>query len=206
MGVVDPGEPDGQAKADAREPPEEAVSADRAAAGSAAASPPPSYRLGGGNDRLHPVTRSSGVPVLVVLGLLLVCAIALAVVQWRSHVALATATAAATREAERAAEEASREEQAAVEREATRRQQLQAQEEARRRELDERRQAEEAALNATRAREQDRQRAWAEFYRPPPGCKDATTVDCANAYIRAKQAFDKRYAAAGGGAASTPGP
>jgi uncharacterized protein HemX len=206
MGVVDPGETESQAKAEAREPREDAVSIDRAADGPEAAPPPPSYRLGGGSDHLQPVTRSSRVPVLIVLGLLLVCAIALGVVQWRSHVALATATAAANREAERAAAEASREEQAAADLEATRRQQLQAQEEARRREVDERRQAEETALNATRAREQERQRAWADFYRPGPGCKDATTVECANAYIRAKQAFDKRYAAAGVGTASAPGP
>jgi len=206
MGAVDPGETDGASKADPREPRDDAVAADRAAHSPEAASPPPSYRIGGGNAHLQPATRPSRVPTLIVLGLLLACAMALGIVQWRTHVALATATSAANREAERAAEEASREEQAAIEREAMRRQQLQSQDEARRRELDERRQAEEIALNESRAQERARQRAWAEFYRPAPGCKDATTVECANAFIRARQAFDKRYAADGVGAASAPGP
>jgi hypothetical protein len=206
MDVVDPGGTEAEPKADAREPREGAVITDQTANGPEVAPPPPSYRIGGGNVSLQPVARSSRLPVLIVLGLLFVCAIALGIAQWRSRVVLVTATAAANREAERAAEEASREDRAAVEHEATRRQQLQAQDEARRRELDERRQAEEVALNATRADEQARQRAWTEFYRPAPGCKDATTVECANAFIRARQAFDKRYPAGGVGAASAPRP
>jgi len=136
------------------------------------------------------------------LAVVVVCALTFEVVQWRTQRALRTATATANREAEQVAEELSREQQAAMEREAAKQQQLQAQDDARRREVAERHQAEEAAFDDSRAREQARETAWLAFYRPPPGCKDSTSVQCANAYIKARREFDRQYAAPV--AASTP--
>lgn len=37
-------------------------------------------------------------------------------------------------------------------------------------------------------------KAWEKFYRKPAVCNDANTMDCANAYIRAKRTFEEKYA------------
>ncbi len=39
-----------------------------------------------------------------------------------------------------------------------------------------------------------RAKAWEKFYRKPAVCNDANTMDCANAYIRAKRTFEEKYA------------
>jgi hypothetical protein len=39
-----------------------------------------------------------------------------------------------------------------------------------------------------------RQRAWEAYYRKPPGCIDAATMECTNHYIRARRAFDEKFA------------
>jgi len=202
MGAPDPGErqEDGDRK------PHEAAVADARASAEAAESeppPPPVYRLGSADIRPQPVSRFPRLVLLIVLGVVAVSALTLEVVQWRTQRALRTATATANREAEQVAEQLSREQQAAIEREAAKQQQLQAQDDARRRELAERHQAEEAAVDDSRAREQARESAWLAFYRPAPGCKDSTTVQCANAYIKARREFDRQYAATLP-AASTP--
>ena len=46
------------------------------------------------------------------------------------------------------------------------------------------RKAAEAAEAARRAA------SWEQFYKPNPSCRNAWTVDCANAYIRAKRRFE----------------
>ena len=48
-----------------------------------------------------------------------------------------------------------------------------------------------AQLKAAEAAEAARRAAsWDQFYRPNPSCKTSWTIDCANAYIRAKRRFE----------------
>jgi hypothetical protein len=55
------------------------------------------------------------------------------------------------------------------------------------------RQSAEAERSA--ANDADRkERAWAAYYRKPPGCADAATMECTNHYIRARRAFETSYA------------
>ncbi|HUP09786.1 MAG TPA: hypothetical protein VMU47_21690 [Caldimonas sp.] len=178
-----------------REPSDATVAEPLMASHTPDAAPPPSYRLGSADVRPQPVSRLRQVLSLVVLIVLVVGALTFEVVQWRNQRALRSATAAANREAEQVAEAMTREEQAAIEREAARRQQLQAQDDARRHQLAEHQQAEQDALDESRAREQARESAWAAYYRPTPGCRDSTSVQCANAYIKARRDFDAHYAA-----------
>jgi hypothetical protein len=44
--------------------------------------------------------------------------------------------------------------------------------------------------------ERHRRALWANFYQPAPGCENNTTVQCANAFIRARQRFEATYGAA----------
>jgi len=39
-----------------------------------------------------------------------------------------------------------------------------------------------------------KEKAWAAYYHRPPGCTDAQTMECVNHYIRAKKAFEERFA------------
>jgi hypothetical protein len=47
----------------------------------------------------------------------------------------------------------------------------------------------EAAAKAKAAEASRQSAAWAQFYKPDPQCSTSWTVDCANAYIRAKRRF-----------------
>jgi len=38
-----------------------------------------------------------------------------------------------------------------------------------------------------------KERAWTRYYRKPAICNDAATVECANAFIRAKRTFEEKY-------------
>jgi len=167
--------------------------------------PAPLYRLGSADAHPQPVSRLRTVLTAGFLVVLLGSAATFEIVQWRNQRALRTATAAANREAELVAEQLTREQQAAVEREAARQQQVQAQDDARRRELAERQRAEQAAVDQSRAREQAREAAWAAYYRPAPGCKDSTSVQCANAYIKARREFDRQYASSADAPSPAPG-
>jgi len=143
--------------------------------------------------------RSSGTQfgvsiALGVAGLVLVFVIGVTFVQWRAQ--------AATQETLRLNQEAQRQAQAQIEqmqREALARQaQLEAQQQ---REEEKRIQAsteQQRAADAARRAEADeadrREKAWARFYRPPPHCETAATMECTNRYIRAKRLFDEKYA------------
>jgi len=60
--------------------------------------------------------------------------------------------------------------------------------------LRERQQAEERATQSAAAEVVRRQRAWDKFYRPSAFCNDVATLECANAFIRAKRSFEREYA------------
>lgn len=55
-------------------------------------------------------------------------------------------------------------------------------------------QAEEEARRLEAEAVDRKAKAWEKFYRKPAVCNDANTMDCANAYIRAKRTFEEKYA------------
>ena len=131
---------------------------------------------------------------LAVAGLVLVWIVIVTFVQWRSQ--------AAAQETLRLSQEAQRQAQAQIDqmqREALARQaQLEAeqqrQEEKRAQALAEELRAAEAARRAEADAADRREKAWARFYRQPPHCEIAATMECTNRYIRAKRLFDEKYA------------
>jgi uncharacterized iron-regulated membrane protein len=54
--------------------------------------------------------------------------------------------------------------------------------------------AEEEARSAEAEAVDRKAKAWEKFYRKPAVCNDANTMDCANAFIRAKRTFEEKYA------------
>jgi len=135
--------------------------------------------------------------VIVALGLagvVLALIIGVTFVQWRAQ--------AAAQETLRLNQEAQRQAQAQIEqmqREALARQaQLDAlrqrEEEQRVQAAAEQLRAAEAARRAETEAADRREKAWARFYRPPPHCETAATMECTNRYIRAKRLFDEKYA------------
>ncbi|HKW85159.1 MAG TPA: hypothetical protein VJN68_15535 [Burkholderiaceae bacterium] len=129
---------------------------------------------------------------LAVLGLVLIVGVTF--VQWRSQ--------AAAQETLRLNQEAQRQAQAQIEqmqREALARQaqlevEQQRQEEKRIQAFNEQQRAADEARRAEEARADRREKAWARFYRPPPHCETAATMECTNRYIRARRAFDEKFA------------
>jgi hypothetical protein len=140
----------------------------------------------------------------------LIVAVVLVLVAWwvhasmgRARVAQAALAAASAASAAEAEAEAERRAEAEVER--RRQVALQAAEDERHRRFAEREREDVESRQAAVDDAEARERAWAAFYRPSPACRDASTTECANAYIRAKRAFEARYAAqAASGAASRP--
>jgi hypothetical protein len=143
--------------------------------------------------------RTAGMPfgvsiALGVAGLVLVFVIGVTFVQWRAQ--------AAAQETLRLNQEAQRQAQLQIEqmqREALARQaQLEAQqqreEERRIQASTEQQRAADAARRAEAEAADRREKAWARFYRPPPHCETAATMDCTNRYIRARRLFDEKYA------------
>lgn len=55
-------------------------------------------------------------------------------------------------------------------------------------------QAEQEARRAEAEAIDRKAKAWEKFYRKPAVCNDANTMDCANAYIRARRTFEEKYA------------
>lgn len=134
------------------------------------------------------------VVALAVAGLVLVWIVIVTFVQWRAQ--------AAAQETLRLSQEAQRQAQVQIEqmqREALARQaQLEAeqtrQEEKRIQAFTEEQRAADAARRAEADAADRREKAWARFYRPPPHCETAATMECTNRYIRAKRLFDEKYA------------
>jgi len=143
--------------------------------------------------------RQSRMQLGVIIALALACLVLVVIVgvtfvQWR--------TQAAAQETLRLSQEAQRQAQAQLEqmrREAlTRQAQLEAeqqrQEEKRIQAFNEQQRAAEAARRAEAEAADRREKAWARFYRPPPHCETAATMECTNRFIRAKRTFDEKYA------------
>jgi hypothetical protein len=138
----------------------------------------------------------------------LVILVVIALVTWWVHAstvrARAVQAAAAAASAASAAEaEAQAEHRAEAEAELRRQVALQAADDERRRLLAEREREDVEARQAAVDDAEARGRAWAASYRPSPACRDASTTECVNAYIRAKRVFEARYAAAAAASAAS---
>ncbi|MEO8806689.1 MAG: hypothetical protein ABI433_11450 [Burkholderiaceae bacterium] len=79
-------------------------------------------------------------------------------------------------------------------RDAARRAQTQQQDVQRLQTITAQQQAEEEARRLETEAVDRKAKAWEKFYRKPAVCNDANTMDCANAYIRAKRTFEEKYA------------
>lgn len=85
-------------------------------------------------------------------------------------------------------------EREAAERQARREAELQLRESLRSQSIARQQHLEYDRKRAAMAEADRREHAWSRFYRKPAVCDDAATVECANAYIRAKRAFEEKYA------------
>jgi hypothetical protein len=130
----------------------------------------------------------------VTVGLLLLFAIAAMVVRSNQR----AAAEAADKAAQQAMEQNERDDRLraeAAQRALAERQRLaQEQEQARVERIREEQRRAEDAQKAVSGEAERRQRAWEAYYRKPPGCTEAATMECTNHYIRAKRAFDDKYA------------
>jgi hypothetical protein len=57
----------------------------------------------------------------------------------------------------------------------------------------EKQRADDAAQRAVIDEADRKAKAWSKFYRKPAVCNDASTLECANAYIRAQRTFEQKY-------------
>jgi hypothetical protein len=130
----------------------------------------------------------------VIAGLLLLFAVTVLYVR-TSHRAAAAATAKAAAQAQEQAERDERQRAEAAQRAQAERERLAAeQEQARIARAREQQVLADQAQAAARGEAERKQRAWEAYYRKPPGCTDAASLECANHYIRARRAFDEKYA------------
>ena len=150
------------------------------------------------------VTRAQGVRAarmplglivaLGVAGLVLSLIVGVTFVQWRGQAA-AHETLRLNQEAQRQAQaQLEQMEREALARKAQLEAEQQRQEEMRVQALVEQQRAADAAVRAEADAADRREKAWARFYRPPPHCETAATMECTNRYIRAKRLFDEKYA------------
>lgn len=148
--------------------------------------------LGNRSQRMHPAT----VATLWIIGVILVLAIAGSVMQWRARAAVENVMrlgqeAALRAQAQGQAEQARRDEVARQEHQQARYQQ---QEAMRVQDIVQRQRGEDDARRAAGDAVDRKAKAWAKFYRKPSACDDAATMECANAFIRAKRVFEEKFA------------
>jgi hypothetical protein len=114
--------------------------------------------------------------------------------EWRVRVAIEQTTRASQDALQRINAENEQAKRDAQAREAMRQANLERQEAARLQVIAQRQRADEAAQRAALEAADRKEKAWAKFYRKPTACNDAVTLECANANIRAKRAFEDKYA------------
>ena len=133
----------------------------------------------------------------IALAMVAVAALLLAVLAWIVRSRTEAAAERTLRSVPNALEQSQLEGQQlqreAVDREATRQARLQQQEAKRRQAIADQQRAEEEAQRAEAEAVDRKAKAWEKFYRKPAACNDATTMECANAYIRAKRVFEEKY-------------
>ncbi len=132
--------------------------------------------------------------LLAAFGVLVLALCLFMVVRWQQR----TESEAAARAARQAIEQIERDNQERAEAERLaaqqRQRQLDAQEQARTERIRAEQSRAEEAQKSRLGEAERRERAWAAYYRKPPRCNDAATLECANHYIRARREFDERFA------------
>jgi hypothetical protein len=132
--------------------------------------------------------------VAAVIGVAVLTIAVQAYLEWRARVALEEvlrAGAEATRKLQLQFEQQRRD---AVAAEQARQLQLERQEASHAQAIRAQQQAQEDARQAILAEADRKERAWLKFYRRPASCNDAASMECANGYIRAKRAFEDKFA------------
>ncbi len=137
-------------------------------------------------------------PWAIVLVMLAAAALLFAVLAWIVHTRAEAAAELKIRSVPNALQQSQLEGQKllneAGDRDAARQTRLQQQEAQRQQAVAAQQQAEEEGLRAQTEEVDRKAKAWEKYYRKPAVCNDATTMDCANAYIRAKRVFEEKYA------------
>ena len=137
-------------------------------------------------------------PLRIVLGLLAAATLAFAGLGWIVHSRSEAAAEVKLRSQPNVLQETQREgkklQLEAEARDAARQTRAQQQDAQRAQTISAQQQAEEEARRLEAEAVDRKARAWEKFYRKPAVCNDANTMDCANAYIRAKRTFEEKYA------------
>ena len=124
-----------------------------------------------------------------------VAAVALAVFvgQWRRHDIAARQMAEAAEQQQKARLQAAARERLATMEQAARLDRLRQDEAIRQRAASAQREAESLARASAADEERRRTQRWERFYKPEPGCERSATVECANAFIRARKRFNELH-------------
>ena len=137
-------------------------------------------------------------PLRIALGLLAAATLAFAGLGWIVHSRSEAAAEVKLRSQPNVLQETQREgkklQLEAEARDAARQTRAQQQDAQRAQTISAQQQAEEEARRLEAEAVDRKARAWEKFYRKPAVCNDANTMDCANAYIRAKRTFEDKYA------------
>jgi len=120
-----------------------------------------------------------------------IAAICLAVFvsQWRRQEATSRGETERLERAQKLRLQAAEQERAASLEQQARRDRVQQEEAARLRSIA----AQREARSSTIDEENRRKELWAKFYKPDPTCEGVSSMDCTNAYIRARRRFDELY-------------
>ncbi len=137
-------------------------------------------------------------PLRIALGLLAAATLAFAGLGWIVHSRSEAVAALKLRSQPNVLQETQREgkqlQLEAEARDAARQTRAQQQDAQRAQTITAQQQAEEEARRLEAEAVDRKAKAWEKFYRKPAVCNDANTMDCANAYIRAKRTFEEKYA------------
>lgn len=128
------------------------------------------------------------------IGVVLVFWIAAASLRWSQRASAERAAEAAAVSIEQVERDNRLQAEALEQATARRQQQAQAQERERVERIRASQDQAEAARRAQTGEAERRERAWAATYQKPPGCADVATLECSNHYIRARRAFEERFA------------
>jgi hypothetical protein len=159
---------------------------------------PPTYHLLG-DDAMARKERARQRRPMVIAVSVIAAALAFVVIfvvvsRWRAEVSAQRIQRAAQEAAQRAEIEAQELKRVSAARQAAQQAQLERQAAQRVQQAVERQRVEEEARRAADAAIERKEVAWKKYYRKPAACNDATTMECVNANIRARRAFDEKYA------------
>ncbi len=159
---------------------------------------PPTYHLLGDDSLARRERARQRRPMVLaasaVAGTLALVIAFVAVSRWRSEVSAQRFQRAAQEAARQAEVEAQELKRVTDARQAAQQAQLERQAAQRLQEVAERQRLDEASVRAAAEATERKEAAWTKYYRKPAACNDATTMECVNANIRAKRAFEERYA------------